>query len=76
VSLYIAANVDAARSVPFKAFVLDVSGNEGPNVVGMLESLMKASNAHQYFDLAPEPTILIVSVGEYDGAWWDRVDTV
>jgi hypothetical protein len=45
------------------------------NVEGLLEPLAEASAGHQYFDLYPRH-VLVVSVGEYDSFWWDRVETL
>jgi hypothetical protein len=74
VSLYVAANAKAVRSVPANAYYLNVSGNARFNLAGLLEPLLEATRGHQFFDLNPKPTVLVVSVGEYDGAWWDRVE--
>jgi len=75
-SLYVAVNAEAVRSVPANTYYLDVSGNARLNVVDLLEPLTESSPGHQFFDLNPKPTILVVSVGEYDGSWWDRVETL
>jgi hypothetical protein len=42
--------------------------------VEMLVPLTKGSACHQYFDLAPDSASLVVSVGEYDAKWWQRID--
>jgi len=75
-SLYVAANANAARSVPANTYHLDLSGNARLDAVGLLEPLLKSARGHQFFDLNPKPTVLIVSVGEYDEAWWDRAETL
>ena len=75
-SLYVAVNAQAVRSVPANTYYLDVSGNAGLNVVGLLERLTESSPGPQFFDLNPKPNVLVVSVGEYDGSWWDRVETL
>jgi hypothetical protein len=36
--------------------------------------VLEHGNGHQYFDLEPKGTQLIVSVGEYDEQWWEQVD--
>jgi hypothetical protein len=40
----------------------------------LLEPLTNGRAGHQYFDLTPASATLVVSVGEYDAAWWHRVD--
>jgi hypothetical protein len=75
-SLYFAVNANAARSVAATTYHLDVSGNARLDVEGLLEPLLKSSRGHQCFDLNPKPTVLVVSVGEYDDAWWDRAETL
>ena len=74
-SVYIGVNPKAIRSVPANTYYLDVSGNARLNVEGLLEPLAEASAGHQYFDLYPRH-VLIVSVGEYDSSWWDRMETL
>lgn len=75
-SLYVAVNAKAVRSIPANTYYLDVSGNARLNVVGLLEPLLESSRGHQFFDLNPKPAVLVVSVGEYDGPWWDRMETL
>ena len=75
-SLYVAVNAKAVRSVPANTYYLDVSGNARLDVVGLLEPLLESSRGHQFFDLNPKPTVLVVSVGEYDDLWWDRAETI
>ena len=72
--MYIAVNPKSIRFVPANTYYLDVSGNARLNVERLLEPLADASAGHQYFDLYPRH-VLVVSVGEYDGFWWDRAET-
>ena len=39
-------------------------------VEGKLAPLIRGTPGHQYFDLAQVGTQLMVSVGEFDDAWW------
>jgi hypothetical protein len=71
-----AVNAKAVRSIPPNTYYLDVSGGARLNVVGLLEPLIKSSAGHQFFDLVPRPIALVVSVGEYDSSWWDRVENM
>jgi hypothetical protein len=74
-ALYAAVNAAPIGSVAPNTYFLDLSGNAAFNSVAMLEQLMHSSSAHQYFDLVPTPTVLMVSVGEYDSYWWDGVES-
>ena len=74
-ALYVGVNSKAIRFVPANTYYLDVSGSARLNVEGLLEPLVEASAGHQYFDLYPRHD-LVVSVGEYDGHWWDGVETL
>lgn len=38
----------------------------------MLEALEHCESGHQCFQLLPVGVELMISVGEYDGAWWRR----
>jgi hypothetical protein len=74
-SVYVAVNSKAIRFVPANnTYYLDVSGEARLNVEALLEPLLGAPG-HQYFDLYPRH-VLVVSVGEYDSFWWDRVETL
>jgi len=75
-SLYVAVNAKAVCSAPANTYYLDVSGNARLDVVGLLKPLLESPRGHQFFDLKPKPTVLVVSVGEYDGSWWDRMETL
>jgi hypothetical protein len=74
-SVYVALNIKSMRRVAANAYYLNVSGNARLNVEGLLEPLAEASAGHQYFDLYPRH-VLVVSVGEYDSFWWDRMETL
>jgi len=40
----------------------------------MINQLRYTPAGHQYFDLATQDATLMVSVGEYDAAWWHWID--
>jgi hypothetical protein len=73
--VYVALSTKSIRRIPPNTYYLDVSGNARLNVEGLLEPLAEASAGHQYFDLYPRH-VLVVSVGEYDSSWWNRMETL
>jgi len=52
-----------------------VSKNDALFATELLEHLASVTAGHQYFELTPPVASLIVSVGEYDTAWWERLNT-
>lgn len=48
------------------------SADELPTIQDKLEALISSGTGHQYFELADTSTTLVVSIGEYDDAWWQH----
>jgi hypothetical protein len=63
-------------AAPFRGvggeFIWRLNHVEFASVDSKLEALEHVRAAHQYFDLDRSDVRLMVSIGEYDEAWWDR----
>jgi hypothetical protein len=72
--LFLTATQPAPGIAASESYYWVVPENERPTVMELLEPLASAAKGHQFFDLVPAAATLLVSVAEYDTAWWERVD--
>ncbi len=62
--------VAASQPVPAPAFTWLCDPTTVVSIRTDLQALTQCTSGHQYFDLADSKVQLIVSLGEYDSAWW------
>ncbi len=53
-------------------FQLKCTGDDAEIIQEKLLALVSPTSGHQYFDLYNSKVQLVVSVGEYGSAWWEK----
>jgi hypothetical protein len=71
--LFLTTTRPAPNVVTSNTYYWVVSENEALTVSGLLEPLASITAGHQFFALVPPAASLIVSVGEYNAAWWFNI---
>lgn len=64
--------VAASQPVPAPAFTWLCDPTTVVSIRTDLQALTQCTSGHQYFDLAGSRVQLMVSLGEYDAAWWQH----
>jgi hypothetical protein len=72
--LFVTARPPAKGILASDSYYWVLPENARVTAMEFLEPLMSSVSGHQYFDILPATATLVVSVGEYDDWWWERVD--